>query len=103
MDLGDAGGIARLTKEINMMGWNYGGWSWMTGLGMVLMVILWVALIALVVWGVGALTRGHSSGAPTMESPRQILDRRFASGEMDATQYAETRRALEGRSVDPRP
>ena len=86
-----------------MMGWYDGGWSWMAGLGMVFMVVLWVALIAFVVWGVGALTRGHSSGTPTTESPRQILDRRFASGEMDATQYAETRRALEGHSVDPRP
>ena len=86
-----------------MMGWGSGGWSWMSGLGMVLMVILWVGLIALVVWGVGVLTRGHSSGTTTMESPRQILDRRFASGEMDAGQYAEARRVLEGRSADARP
>jgi len=86
-----------------MMGWGSGGWGWMGGLGMVLMVIIWVGLIALIVWGVSALTRGHSGGAPTMESPRQILDRRFASGEMDAGQYAEARRVLEGRSADARP
>lgn len=86
-----------------MMVWDGGGWGWMGGLGMVLMVIIWVGLIALVVWGVSALTRGHSGGAPTMESPRQILDRRFASGEMDAAQYAEARRVLEGRSADGRP
>ena len=86
-----------------MMGWYDGGWGWMAGVGMVLMVILVVGLIALVVWGVSASTRGHSNAAPAMESPRQILDRRCASGEMDAAQYAEARRVLEGRGVDGRP
>jgi putative membrane protein len=90
-------------EEISMMPWYDGGWGGMGALGMVLMVIVWVGLIALVVWGVAALTRGHSSGPSTMESPRQILDRRFASGEMDTAQYAEARRVLEGRSADPRP
>ncbi|HEX2705046.1 MAG TPA: hypothetical protein VHM65_04750 [Candidatus Lustribacter sp.] len=82
-----------------MMGWYDNG----LGLGMLLMLVVWGGLIGLGIWAVARLTRGESRPAPT-ESPRQILDRRFASGEIDAGQYAETRRILEGRgAVTPAP
>lgn len=85
-----------------MMGWYDGGWGWT---GMLFMVLFWGVLIGAVVWGVARLTRrpGDGSGQPPLESPRQILDRRFASGEIDEEQYATARRALEGRSVDQTP
>ncbi len=86
------------TKEFAMMGWYGNGWS---GGGMIVMGLIWVVLIAGAVWAVLSLSRrsgGSASAAP--ESARQILDRRFASGEMDSAQYADARRALDGRSVD---
>lgn len=81
-----------------MMGW-YGNGGW--GYGMFFMGLFWVALIALAVWAVARSTR--RSGEPMVgqvESARQILDRRFASGQIDTEQYADARRVLEGRSVD---
>lgn len=84
-----------------MMGWYNNGAGWGAGIGMLLMLLVWGGLIALGIWAVARLTRG--SGQPTQpmagqETPRQILDRRFASGEITAEQYAEARRVLEGRS-----
>ncbi|MHB1614399.1 MAG: SHOCT domain-containing protein [Actinomycetes bacterium] len=88
-----------------MWNWGYpGGWGWMSGVGMLMMVLVWGGLIALVVWGITRLTRGSGSDAasrPTTETPRQQLDRRLAAGEINAQEYAQTRRLLESRSVDP--
>lgn len=84
-----------------MMDWNDNS-GWMNGSGMWLMLLFWGALIALAVW---AIIRATRRGSPTTsaESPRQILDRRFAAGEVDAEQYGEARRVLEGRSVTTGP
>ena len=84
-----------------MMGyWNDNG-TWMTGFGMVLMVLVWGGLIGLAVWAVSRLSRGNQAAPTSAETPRQILDRRFASGEIDAEEYAAARRVLEGRSIEP--
>lgn len=86
-----------------MMGWYDHGWGWGAGLGMVMMIVVWGGLIALGVWAVARLTRGEPRPTPT-ETPRQILDRRFASGEIDTEQYAEARHLLESRGpVSPPP
>ena len=82
-----------------MMGyWNDNG-GWMNGFGMVIMVLVWGGLIWLAVWAVSRLSRGNQDALTGAESPRQILDRRFASGEVDAEEYAAARRVLEGRSI----
>lgn len=71
--------------------WDAGGW-W----GMGLMMVFWIAVIGVGIWAIVRVTSGPSSStAVSAESPRAILDRRFANGEIDATQYAEARRLLE--------
>lgn len=86
-----------------MMGWNQNSWSWGSGSfgwwGMGLMLIFWALVLGLVVWGIVRLTSGQRHASHTLESPRSLLDRRFASGELDAEQYAEARRLLEGQGV----
>jgi putative membrane protein len=53
-----------------------------------LMSVLWVALIALIVWAVAHLFPHASREAPDLaERPEEILDRRLASGEIDAGTY----------------
>ncbi len=53
-----------------------------------LMSALWVALIALIVWAVTSLfPRGGRDASDLAERPEEILDRRLASGEIDATTY----------------
>jgi putative membrane protein len=86
-----------------MMDWNDYGFGWNAGFGMLMMVIVWGGLIGLGVWAVARITRDQER-PPTAESPRQILDRRFASGDIDAEHYADARRMLEGRgAVTPTP
>lgn len=85
------------------MYWN-GGWAWMT-----LMPLLWIALIGIVAWAVVRLTQ-HSAGrhdAPDpwktpRETPEEILDRRFASGDIDADTYSEARKHLAAHRPEPR-
>ena len=84
-----------------MMGWYDSSWAWV---GMVFMVLFWGVVIGAIVWGISRLTgRPQDTATPYAESPRQILDRRFASGELTEEQYAAARRALDGRSVDDTP
>lgn len=81
-----------------MMDWNDYGFGWNAGLGVLMMVIVWGGLIGLGIWAVTLITRGQDR-PPVAESPRQILDRRLASGDIDAEEYAEARRILEGRGA----
>ena len=52
------------------------------------MSVLWVALIAVIVWAVASLfPRGERSATDLAERPDEILDRRLASGEIDPATY----------------
>ncbi|RXS73191.1 hypothetical protein EST92_22325 [Streptomyces sp. TM32] len=76
-----------------------GGWAWMAFLP-----LLGIALIGFVVWAVIRLTQGASGGPRGgnrdwegrghRETPEEILDRRFASGEIDADAHNEARKHL---------
>ena len=66
-----------------------GAGAWM------LMGLFWVLLLALIFWAVIKM-RPRSGGAqrPTQGTPEEILDRRFASGELDVETYQAQRKAL---------
>ena len=80
-----------------MYGWDGGGW-W--GIGMMLFFLLFLGLIVV---GVVFVVRSFSDGGRMAQQPGgnralDILDERFARGEIDKTEYEERRRALtEGR------
>ena len=74
-----------------------GGGAW------IFMGLFWVILIAAIIWLVVRLLPSNShSGATTapphqvsgQESPLDVLDRRFASGELDLETYQAQRAAL---------
>ena len=80
--------------------WMHGdwGWGWMT-LMMVAMLLFWGAIIVGIVW----LIRGAAS-APwaherdvSKETPVEILERRFAEGEISEEDYRARREVLAGR------
>lgn len=76
-----------------MMNWSGG----MGATGWVLMSVLWVILIAAIVWGLAALFgRGDRSvgGVAISERPEEILDRRLASGDIDTETYEALRTKL---------
>ena len=63
----------------------YGG---MSAGGWVLMSVFWIGLLALIVWLVATLwSRGAGEDRGLAERPEDILDRRFASGDIDAATY----------------
>ncbi|MGQ0480296.1 MAG: SHOCT domain-containing protein [Pseudonocardia sp.] len=80
-------------------GWGYNGMAGWGGIGWILMAVFWIAVIGLIVWAVVRLSHGNRGPAQQGETPREILDRRFASGEIDADAYAEAR----GRLTEQRP
>jgi putative membrane protein len=82
-----------------MMNWYGNGNGWMGGGGFIFMGLFWIFLIGLGIWLVTWLTR-RDHNSVHQENPRQVLDRRFAAGEIDATAYAQARRLVENHSSD---
>ena len=78
--------------------WMHGGWGWgWMSLMMVVMLLFWGAIIVGLVW----LIRGAPWGPPaprerlvSKENPVEILDRRFAEGEITAEDYRARREVL---------
>lgn len=76
------------------MMWGYGwdmGWSWLFGLLMLVGIVLLVALAVRVFggssrWGGGPGPTGPTGGP---SRARQILDERYAKGELTVEQYRE--------------
>ncbi len=93
-----------------MMGW-YGGWGAGQWIWMVLgMLVFWGVVIALIVallrWaGPGRSEHVHADAgmqgpghpAPSAGRALQILDERFASGELTEEEYQARRAVLQGR------
>ena len=82
-----------------MMNWYRDGSGWTNGGGMIIMAVIWILIIGLGIWLVTWLTRRDKS-VPREDSPRQILDRRLAAGDLDAASYAQARRLIEGHAPE---
>lgn len=76
----------------------------MMGLGLIVIIIFWVAIVALAVWLLSSLFPRVTSTSPSqpaarrgdqMESPVEILKQRYARGELSKAEYEEMRRDLE--------
>jgi putative membrane protein len=61
----------------------------------VLMSVAWIALIVLIVWAVVRLFPGRESSAGGEIDAKSLLDRRLASGEIDAGTYDQLRARLD--------
>ncbi len=75
-----------------MYGWHDGAW------GIVWMVLSWGVIIALVLAALGAFTRGADRREPP-RSAKDVLAERFAEGGIDADEYGERLRVLEGHDT----
>lgn len=80
-----------------MMG-DWGGWGWGMGFGWIFMILFW----ALIILGVVALAKwlfsaGNSRGGfgGSGKSALDILNERYARGEINPEQYEQMRRDLE--------
>jgi putative membrane protein len=72
-----------------MCDWDGSGWAMLIG-----MVLFWALVVVAIVWLVRSAPWG---GYHRPESPLDLLERRFASGEITADEYRERRSVLEGR------
>ena len=67
-----------------MMG--YGGWGLFGGIiGLVFNLLILVGIVLLVVWAVKRFTSNNSS--PALQTPKEILQARYARGELTREQY----------------
>jgi len=80
-----------------MMGFGFGGMGWLS------MLVFWVVIIALAVWVLGKLFPRVADTPPAQptsrrnaapESPLEILDQRYARGEISRRDYEAMRRDL---------
>lgn len=71
-------------------GWHDGGW------GVLWMIASWALIVAIVVLIVRSFSTGSAERPEHAESPRTILDERFARGEISEEEYRERARVLEG-------
>lgn len=76
-----------------MMGYGSG----MGAGGWIAMAVFWVGLLVVIGW---AVTRAFPSGGnrggdtPRRETPEEVLDRRYAAGELDTETYQSMRATL---------
>lgn len=81
------------------MGWHEMG-SWGMGWGWLFLVLLVVGVVVLAVVLIRILFgggRGEQRNPPSMGGRAlEVLDERYARGEIDSTEYDERRRRLEG-------
>jgi putative membrane protein len=80
------------------MEWMYGGGDWAMGL----MWLVWLAIIATVIVIAVRLARGSAAGRVSRESAQDILDKRFANGEIGREEYEASSKLLR-HSVGYRP
>lgn len=77
-------------------GYGMGGWMWVWGAALIIGVLV---LIGGLVWAIVATTahrRAPQAGAAEPAPARQILDERYARGELDTQEYRERVQALGG-------
>jgi putative membrane protein len=90
----DCGGVTADGLEANAMMYGYGAGWWM-----LLMPLLWIALIGVIVWAAVRVAQpaGTRRTEPYRETPQEILDRRYARGEIDDDTYVRARARLSGQ------
>ena len=76
-----------------MMGWPFGSIGWLgTGLGVLIMIIIWAGLIALIIWII--LKLSHSAQSSSSETPLDIAKARYARGEISKKEFEQIKKDL---------
>ena len=78
-----------------MWHWMGNGFGW--GIGMLVMALFWLLFAAALVWIVRTVwdrTTARDGPGRRSETPLEILQRRYARGDIDRAEYEEKRRDL---------
>lgn len=74
--------------------WGGGGW----GAWMIFHWLFWLALLALVIWsGIMLSRRSRWSDSDSPKSALELLNERYARGEIDREEYLQRRKDIEER------
>lgn len=77
-----------------MLGWGMGGGM---GLGLLSMLFFWGILIAAIVFGVKWLSnQGQANQKQPSDSAMEILEKRYANGEIDEKEFRKIKNNLKG-------
>jgi len=79
-----------------MMDWGSGhGWGYMHGFGWMFGLLVWVVIIVAIVAVLRLISsKSAQNGPPPAQTALEILDQRFARGEIDQQEYEQKRRVL---------
>jgi putative membrane protein len=92
-------GILKIDGEGGCMyyydGMGFGGWWWAM---MLFMALFWIAVIVGIVWLIVYLTRRPATGpgGPGAETALDILNKRYAKGEISSEEYERVKREIGG-------
>jgi len=72
------------------------GWGWWMIFGGIWMLLLWIAIIWLVVWGIRSLTRHREprEGTPEKRDALDIAKERYAKGQISKEEFEQIKRDL---------
>jgi putative membrane protein len=70
------------------------GWSWWMIFGGILMIIFWIGVIWLVVWGIRKIARGSEGKSSGTRSALDIARERYARGEITKEQFEQYKKDL---------
>lgn len=70
-------------------------WNAMGFFGWTMMILLWTAVLVMIIWGIRSLGTKRS---PIQQTALELLERRFAAGEIDREDFEERKRLLVGSS-----
>ncbi len=65
-------------------------WGWHN-----MMWIIWIAIIALMVWLILRITNTNEPTSPRKETPFEILKRKYANGEITAEEFDKRKKKLQ--------
>lgn len=77
-----------------MMWWYGGPCSWMGGVGLLFMFLFWILIIFGVVYLIRSVGFQRKEGQFVEKTPLQILQERYAKGEIDKKEYEEKKKEL---------
>lgn len=63
-----------------------------------IMMYTWIIVLGVIILGIILYSRKNGSQIPSNESSSEILDRRFASGEISKEEYEEQKRTLNSKN-----
>ena len=66
-------------------------WNTMGFFGWTMMILFWIAVLIVIIWAIRSLS---TKPTPTTQTPLELLEQRFAAGEIDREDFEERKQLL---------